>query len=207
MVQPDEFNESVLNGIWTVVNPKNDATYSVGDGMLSINVPGGTAHDAWYPNDAPRIMQNVSNTDFEIELKFQSQLSLGYQMQGIIIEQDSNNFLRFDFLNNLTNNIMIYSASITNSIPLKQYGVIIGNSPSIIPIYMRIKRTGDQWLQSYSIDQLTWINGANYDFNLNVTKIGIFAGNFPDITAPAFTCLVDYINPICPQPSCSLTSL
>ena len=42
-------------------------------------------------------MQTANNSDFEIEAKFQSKLTSAYQMQGIIIQQDNNNYLRFDF--------------------------------------------------------------------------------------------------------------
>jgi len=46
--------------------------------LLSIAVPGGLydPHDIWNGAiNAPRIMQNVSNIDFEIEVKFQSQMN------------------------------------------------------------------------------------------------------------------------------------
>ena len=84
----DDFNNLSLNtSLWTVVNPKGDAAITIigngtSDALLSIAVPGGKEHDVWNGNYAPRVMQSVSNTNFEIELKFQSQPTSAYQIQG-----------------------------------------------------------------------------------------------------------------------------
>lgn len=206
MIQPDNFDEPVLNSIWTIVNPKNDATISVGNGTLSISVPSAVNHDVWFTNDAPRVMQNINNTDFEIEVKFDTKVSMRYQMQGFIIEQDTTNYLRFDFLSNTTNIVNVYAANIINGVPQQLLYTPIGN-PSV-PIYMRIKRVGNQWTQTYSTDKITWNTGATFTLILNVTKIGIYAGNFGDmeIDAPQFTGIIDYILNVqpCVQPICSI---
>ena len=99
----DDFNAPSLNAsTWTAVNPTGDAKFTMeGTGTLNatltIAVPAGTAHDAWTVNNAPRVMQTANNSDFEIEAKFQSQMSSRIQEQGIIIQQDNSNYLRFDF--------------------------------------------------------------------------------------------------------------
>ena len=64
-------------------------TVSIVDAQLVIDVPADTAHDAFNGNNAPRVMQATQDIDFQIEVKFDSGLSLPYQQQGIIIEQDS----------------------------------------------------------------------------------------------------------------------
>ena len=103
-------------------DPKNDANFAiVGYGtknaLLSITVPSehGT-HDIWAgKNDAPKIMQNASNKDFEIEVKFQSRMNSKYQMQGVIIQQDINKFIRFDFESD-GSNTKIFAATFNNGI-------------------------------------------------------------------------------------------
>ena len=118
----DNFNTPTLNtSRWTVVNPKGDATISIigngtQDALLSIAVPAGKEHDVWQGNYAPRIMQSISNTNFEIELKFQSQPTSAYQIQGVIIQQDSNNYLRFDFVKSPTTT-NIFAASFAAGSP------------------------------------------------------------------------------------------
>jgi len=52
----------------------------------------------------------ANNTDFELELKFESSLTTQYQMQGLIVEQDSINFIRFDVVKRTTGT-RIYAAS------------------------------------------------------------------------------------------------
>src|SRR5690606_26895746 len=100
----DDFSAVELNtDLWQIINPLGDAAigitgpYSV-DASLGIYVPAGSPHDLWGAlRDAPRIMQAAQDTDFGLEVRFNSAVSSQFQMQGIIIEQDSNSYLRFDF--------------------------------------------------------------------------------------------------------------
>ena len=191
----DDFNAPTLDtSKWTIVNPKGDATITVigngtSDALLSIAVPGGQEHDVWITNNAPRIMQPIANKDFEIEVKFQSQTTLAYQMQGVIIEQDSNNYLRFDMYTNPTNPNNIFAASFSSGNGQVKYNAGI---PSGNPLYMRINRTGDQWRQKYSYDGKIWVAAANFSYPMIVSSIGPFAGNAIGTSSPAFTGLVDY---------------
>jgi len=74
-------------------------------------------------------MQAVSNTDFEIEVKFQSALTAQYQVQGVIIQQDANNYLRFDFVKDATRT-RAFTASFTNGTPTVRSDVTI--TPAIL---------------------------------------------------------------------------
>ena len=196
----DDFNSPTLNeSLWTNVNPLNDATFSlIGNGtdneLVSITVPAGISHNVWIDgNFAPRIMQATGNKDFNIEVRFQSQLSQKYQMQGIIIEQDNGNFLRFDFYSDGLNT-HLFAANFTGGYPLAVVDTIISPSPSAVPIYMRVKREGNQWTFTYSTNGNNWIVGASFSKVMNVTSIGPFAGNvnYSVDPAPAFTGLIDY---------------
>ena len=206
----DDFHAPTLNNsIWTKIDPKGDATFSIeGNGtsnaLLNITIPGGTSHDVWRANgtggnDGARIMQFVSNNDFEIQTKFQSQPTSAYQMQGIIIEQDSDNYIRFDFVKWPTA-FNVYAARFTaGSLPYGYSTAITSGNP----LYMKIKRTGDNWNQSYSYDGTTWINAANFNQALTVTSVGPFVGNAAGTASPAFTGLFDYVfntaSPIVPE--------
>ena len=62
------------------------------------SVPDTSQHEFKIGNyDAPRIMQKASNKDFEIEVKFQSEMTSVNQMEGVIIQQDNNKSIRFNF--------------------------------------------------------------------------------------------------------------
>ncbi len=189
----DDFSDGSLNtGLWNVVNPLGDASFSLtGAGteaaFLTITVPSGVAHDVWSGNMAPRVMQAVSNLDFEAEVKFQSNMTSQYQVQGIIVEQDSNNFIRFDFVKDATRT-RAFAASFTNGIPGVKFDVPInyGN-----PLYLRVKRVGNQWTQYYSYNGIDWTTVGTFSRTLTVTAVGPFAGNAGN-PAPAFICNIDY---------------
>jgi len=204
----DDFSASTLNTtLWTVFNPKSDANFTIvgtgtSDALLSISVPNGTSHNVWNNgNLAPRIMQAANNTDFEIEVKFESQLTSEYQMQGVIVQQNDSNYLRFDFFKDATDTY-IFAASITNGAANLESSA---NITSGNPLYLRVKRQGDQWTQSYSYDGANWITAANFSHVLSVTSVGPFVGNHgkPESSSPAFTGLIDYFfnttSPIIPE--------
>src|SRR5919112_2811549 len=90
-IAADEFTGSTLNtGVWTFVNPVGDSSVTVGSGRANISVPAGSTHDVWGNNNTSTgLRQTVPNRDFEVEAKFDSSPSTGFQMQGIIVEQDA----------------------------------------------------------------------------------------------------------------------
>lgn len=199
--QSDDFNGFNLDtGRWGFVDPVGDATLQMigtntPDAWVSISVPGGVSHNVWTAgNRAPRIMQSTDNTDFGIEIKFESGLSERYQMQGVLVEQDSDNFLRFDFHSD-GSNTRIFAASFTNGVPLQKANSVITGT-DVAPLYMRVRRVGNQWTQSYSYDGANWSTGASFSRTLVVTSVGAFVGNAGDRSdesdVPAYTGTIDY---------------
>jgi hypothetical protein len=204
----DDFSAPTIDtSIWTFINPRNDATYNItgigtGNSLLSIFVPAGLEHDVWNGNNAPRIMQNTSDIDFEIETKFQSLVKTRYQLQGVIIQQDINNYIRFDFHSD-GSNTNIFAATFSSGSPAVKTYTRISGSPSAVPLYMRVKRAGNQWTMNYSFNGTNWTTGAIFTHVLMVTSVGPFAGNALGSSSPAFTGLVDYFfntySPIVPE--------
>ncbi|CAG0957191.1 Serine-aspartate repeat-containing protein D [Methanosarcinales archaeon] len=204
----DDFSDGTFNtSLWTFINPRNDATLAkVGpgtkDALLKISIPSGLDHDIWYGNNAPRIMQNAPDKDFEIEIKFQSVLNKTYQSEGVIIQQDSKNFIRFDFESDVTN-LKIFAATFANGKGTpKTMFTINKTSPNPINLTMRVKRIGNQWMMNYSKDGSNWTAGYNFAYILKVTSVGAFIGN-AGTPAPAHIGLIDYFfntnSPLIPE--------
>ncbi len=185
----DDFSSSSLDAsLWTVVDPRGDSTLQLNGTQLTISVPDGLSHDLWETDqNAVRVLQNIDDTDFEIEIKFESNLSQRFQVQGLFVEQDDQNFLRFDFYYDGAV-LRVFAASFIAGIPTIQHEAIITNGS---PLYLRVQRAGDQWTQFYSYDGTNWNQGAAFSHPLLVTRAGPFAGNAGS-PAPAFTAVVDY---------------
>ncbi|NLI80094.1 MAG: hypothetical protein GX443_00180 [Deltaproteobacteria bacterium] len=202
-IRSDDFSGAVLNAsLWSFINPLGDAILSMTGTQAAIYLPPGASHDLWAGgNLAARLMQQANDTDFEIEVKFDSAVTAKYQMQGVIVQQDAANFLRFDFYHDGASQ-RIFAASFVNGVPTVRYNqAIAGTAPR-----MRIKRAAGQWTQSYSPDGVTWTAAGNFTHNLAVTMVGPFAGNQIPQTgspAPTFTCLIDYFfntsSPVVPE--------
>lgn len=196
-VVSDDFSGGSINtGLWTVINPLGDAVFSLtgtgtGDARLSIALPAGVSHDLWSGVlDAPRLLQPVPNTDFEIETRFESSMGATYQFQGIMIRQDDANFLRFDVVRD-GSVTRYFSASFTGGTPAIRKDTAIAASGAV---YLRVKRQGSTWTGSYSTNGSTWVTAVVFTRALTVTGAGPFAGNhgIPESATPAFTALVDY---------------
>src|SRR5688572_331484 len=201
--ESDDFHAATLNtAVWTFVNPSGDGSVAVNGTNARITVPAGNGHDAWSTNLAPRIMRPATNEDFEMEVKFESRPSGRYTMQGIIVEASAGNYLRFDFFSD-GGSLRAFAASFSNGSAATKYNQAVP-STSDTTLYIRVKRQGTPWTQSYSLNGTTWTTAASFTHTLNVTKVGVFAGNeVGSGGAPAFTASVDYVfntaTPIVPE--------
>ena len=206
-ISSDDFDRANLDTpfLWEFVNPLNDGWVTLvgagsGDAHLELSVPEGISHDPWLNNHSVRIMQNTIDTDFEVEVKFVSEPTTGYQMQGIIIEQDDNNWLRFDQHHNGTELRLFASTTITGNF-LNKLNLVINSGDAS---FLRVNRTGDIWTFLYSSDGIIWNTAGDFSQALTVSSVGPFVANhIYDATTPAFTAIVDYFfntaSPIDPE--------
>ena len=68
--------------------------------QVEISIPAnGNVHDVWTgTNTLPRIRQSIADEDFDVVVKFESDLAFAsFVSQGILIEQDDLNVLRIEF--------------------------------------------------------------------------------------------------------------
>jgi len=187
----DDYNSSNLNTtLWSFIDPSADGSATLNGTQLQIYVPAGSSHDAWSSgNSTARIVQSVTDADFELEVKFESIVTSQYQLQGILVEQDANNFIRFDFHSDGSNTRIFVATIIGSSASQKVNNVISDRSP----MYMRVKRVGNEWTQSFSVDGIIWNTSVIFTQILTVNSAGVFAGNVGGSGAPEHTAVVDYM--------------
>ncbi len=206
----DDFNRCALGAApWTFTNPLGDANLTFNGTHATISIPGGVNHNLWSGiYNAPRLMQPSPSGNFEIEAKFNATLTTTEHAHGILIEQDADNFLRFDFrwvgLKSRIAVTRIHAGALNNP------NAVTANELPDQPRYMRVRRVGTQWTQLYSYDGVNWI--FNRQFNMPagfvVNNVGVFVANTGGAAAPAHTAGVDYfftnVDPIIPQDSDTL---
>jgi|GEM_PF-553146 len=187
----DDFNTCSLDtDLWQIVNPLGDATFEVNgiatnDATLTISLPENTSHNIWSDaNNTARLLQSADDSDFEIEVKFDAPLTGESNIQGILIEQDQEHFLRFDFYRS-DDEYRIFSAIIWGS----SASIKLNSSIAVAtPLSMRITRQGDLWTLSYSYEGQTWNPAVAFTHPMNVSAIGPFAGNL----GPGLNAVIDY---------------
>ncbi len=200
----DDFNSyNLKRSIWTYSDPFRDGTVSCSatgtqNASLSITVPEGMDHQPWTGGYlAPRVMQPCLDQDLQVEAKFLSPVTQAYQIQGILVEQDSTRFIRFDFSTDGTATYL-FAASFSGSFssPAVEIGPDSIAPAGVSPLYIKITRLGTLWAVAYSLDGTSYFSPSTPNFNhtLSVRRIGAFAGNSgTEFTpAPAHTVLLDY---------------
>ena len=192
----DDFSACALDDRWTWVNPLSDSERDVTGRHLEITVPGGDTGHTLYTDGitVPRIMQPSNDDDFTVEVKFDSVLADSGATQGLVIEQDGDTFLRFEFYNRL-DKIRVYVVGIRDGAIVSS---TIGNRElDTVPtsLYMRIVRAGDKWQQYFSLDGSEWTLNKEFNFDMAVKRVGPYAGNSKignTNPIPPHTVLVDY---------------
>ena len=195
----DDFSGCALNSQrWTFINPVGDATVEMTGSQVQINVPEGAGHDIWTGGvNAPRIMQYAQNGDFEFDVKFESAMSKKNQAQGLLIQGDAQNFLRYNFLHDGdTYRIQAYTFLLGQ--PTERINQAITIAP---PMYLRAKRVGNVWNLYYSGNGTSWTFAAGFQYDLVVSSYGPYVGN--SSKNPAMVGQIDYFfntkSPINPE--------
>jgi hypothetical protein len=186
----DDFNGPTLNtSLWTYTNPLNDSPLTMTGTQVSIAVPGNRSHFTWSGvNSAPRIMQATANVDFEIEVKFDSIVSLPFQMQGVRIEQNATNSITVQFDHTGASAEIVY-AHVVNNVTSSPVSIPLATG---VPKYLRVLRRGSRYTFSYSFNGIEWAEAASTDRVMPVTRIGAFVGNYSTGVPPAHTGVIDY---------------
>lgn len=184
----DDFASAALNPIWRIEGPAGVSTAletGATDAYLVLTTPDGT-YDVWNTNGGVRAMQDTADSDFQIETRFLSQPNAKYQMQGLLVEQDANNWIRFDTYSD-GKKLYAFAAVTVNGSSSTQFKVAVpGNEAP----YLQLTRTGDQWTLAYSTDGTNWTTAGSFTHAMDVTATGVFSGNTG--AAIGFTALVDY---------------
>lgn len=226
----DDFNACTLNNAWFTVEAYGDAAFSVGGALsgsaaYSISVPAGTAHTTALGSvRVPRLMQLVADTNFDIEVKFNSNLTADGQSHGLIVEQNGLNVIQFDFrrvggtnrvMTTVYTNTMNAAGSSTGQVSHPRSFVSYPISTTVASInYLRVTRTGDNWQVYRSTDGSTWLSVGTFTRALAVTRVGVFGANLATALdgsdAPAYTMAADFVfnrsAPIVPEDAPALTT-
>ena len=183
----DDFSGAIVGADWRFEGPDGSAVtiQEGGEGFLRLTVPSG-AHDPWQSNNALRYMQDIADTDFGIEAKFLSTPSARTQMQGILIEQDANNWLRFDVSYNGSGRV--FAAETINGKSTAKINASINLAQAA---FLRVERDGDTYTFLTSANGSDWKVAGSFVSAIAVTSAGTFAGTAH--SANGFVADVDYV--------------
>ncbi|MCP4304966.1 MAG: DUF1349 domain-containing protein, partial [bacterium] len=157
--QSDDFSSGVLDPVWTIEGPAGTSAglaTTVDDAFLLLETPDGS-HDVWGTNNGARAMQTVVDEDFQLETRFLTTPTEQYQMQGLLVEQDANNWIRFDTYSDGTN-LRAFAAVTVNGNSTARFNVVVPADSQ----YLRVTRADDDWTLEYSSDGVNWTAAGSF---------------------------------------------
>jgi hypothetical protein len=124
--------------------------------------------------------------DLTIDARWQSEPTGGFNDQGILIEQDTDNWLRFDVFHTGASLRAFMGKTIGgNHTTLLNANIFVGSARS-----MRVSRAGNTWTMALSDDGVAFTQVGQFTQVLGVTKAGVFAAN--PVNAWDWTSQVDW---------------
>ena len=126
--------------MWRFVDPVGDSTLSMTGSQVQIDLSPANAHDSWSGFDtAPRLVQSAVDTDFDVQVRFDSPLTTDFQSQGLLVRHDDSDFLRIE-LRKKRNKTRLFVASIEpdSADVLRDRTVYVD-----VPMWLAVGRVGD----------------------------------------------------------------
>ncbi len=186
-VVSDDFSGLALSDAWSFAGPSGTgATLGVGGGeaYLEFAVPNGDFNLYRQTKNALRLMQEAPDGDFQVEARYLTTPTVKNQMQGILVEEDADSWIRFDTYYD-GSNLRAFAAVTLNGVTSNKIHVVIpgGTAP-----YLRVTHTGSTWSFAWSTDGVSWTTAGSFNQALDVNFVGPFAGG---LNSP-YTARVDY---------------
>jgi len=194
----DDFNHCEgLISPWTFVDLMGDGAYSVtgvgtDDAWLNLAVPAGANHDPYGTQMPARIVQPVNDVDMQFTVKLESALTQAIQLQGVMVEQDPLNWIRYDLYSDGYNVYAYVATTVAGTTTMQAKLLLTGAVPS----YLRVTRVTDNWTMSWSPDPVGvgWTDVAAFDHPVVAMQVGLYGGNNDNggVAAPAHVASFDY---------------
>lgn len=156
----DNFTSPSLGSAWTWVDPLGDSGYSLttNPGFLRLFAPGDN-NDLYLNLNAPRMMQTVTG-DFTIKTKVTISPIADYQGAGLLVWQDSDNYIRLEL--NSPARIINYSHRINGTyFDVNPDPSNNGSSTA----FLQIAKSGHAFSASFSTTGSSWQNIYTVNFN------------------------------------------
>jgi uncharacterized repeat protein (TIGR01451 family) len=192
---PDDFDSPTTNAFWRFDDAIGDCSLVMDGTHALINVGTSGPHEITpFIVGVPRLLQPALDRDFEIEAKFDNPPAAPVQSQGIIVQQDNDTVLHFGMssLPGFPPGYALHAvfSDIGGATGAVYHASLPAQPPP--PSYMRVKRSVNQWTFSTSHDGTLWTTAATFTCAMQVTEVGLFAGNSGN--NPPFTSRVDYFD-------------
>jgi len=171
----DSFNSGALNtSLWTLVG---NGSYSLNGSDLLLTAPGGSNHDPSFggADNAVRVLQGINSSDFTVDVKFDSIPTAQYQFEGILVDQDATNYLRFQF-GSTGSSLVVDASKVLARTETAVLSSTISLPPGTTHLWIRVQKSGSTWTEFWSADGSTFNTVGSFVQTLAIVDIGLLWG-------------------------------
>jgi hypothetical protein len=170
--QSDDFTTTTRQPFWTFYGSEDVPLVLTGTSARFVLQD--AEHDIWDGvNNAPRLLQEVRNVNFEVEAKFETAPAGPGQFEGIYLEAAPGYWLRFVTYNDAGTNYVTASTGADGIATARPSQPVAAGSA----VWIRVKRTDTTYTGSYSLDGRTWTVFDTVPFTRLIARVGPYAGN------------------------------
>lgn len=200
----DNFDGAVIPDIWTfyMPPPNNDGSFAVVSNQLVIDCPqapqgGANGHDLWTSGiQAPHLVQQNANTDFDVNTKLESLPALKFQMIGFVVKTSLTEFIRIGYFSPADSSITLFIASFDAAGDDDvRYDVSVTGVVNI-GVRLRVRRVGNVFTV-FKWDAVEgdsdWVEVVEFTNVMVVNEVGLHSGNLgTTAVAPQFDSKYEY---------------
>ena len=185
-IKSDDFSKGFIDpAIWQTYDPLADVKFRANAQAAEMVLPAGVNHDLFTGRlHAPRLLQHAPDTDFEVQTKIDGIFAGSFTMQGIIAQQNGNDFIRTDIYRarvaNGRHRLYVFMQAFANGAATGPAvgREISGDYTAQIPVWLRLKRQGNDFTVSSSMDGVNWVVDGTINRPMQISAVGLWTGKF-----------------------------
>ncbi len=217
----DDFSATTLDtNLWQLTDSRGDGQLLLSPGLLTLDLPAGWPHDAGAAdNHTLRLLQDLPDSSFSLEARFESVPGTAGQQQGLMVLQDDGTYVRLFHRHDGQQLNVGWTRTVNHQI--LEHGTLAVTATDTLAL--RLTRLDNIWTCDQQIGGGAWSEVFVFDHALRVSHGGVYAATSlpkdfdtpydrhnPPVdkssggaSAPAYAAIIDYVfdtdNPIVPE--------
>jgi len=194
----DNFVAGTMDKNWTIIKPE-EATYSLdkGRGLRLVAKKESITGTALVDKEWRNVFVRPTNGDFEVVAKtfYPAAPKNNYQHSALLIYDDEDNYMKVDIEYNTTRIFAQFLQETNGTFSGRNRDTIVAAADGSLTAYYRIKKVGNTYTGSYSLDGINYLTIGNpITVAYGAPKIGLYATKHTQTSEALIDTYFEYVS-------------